>query len=127
MKRLPNLEIFVAGCLLEHIENWLAAVVGPLLESAEPIGTGMLLTSAVGPIILTPDIGKDSFTSIYFTTPDLPWPTDVDCARQAARELGVTVRCDPGEHFPEVDPLSDLFLEISSAGEERIILWNASD
>lgn len=123
MKRQPNIEIYVAGCTPKRIEDWLAAVVGPLSESREQLGTAMLLTSAVGPIILTPDIGEAGFTSIYFGTPDSPWPTDVDCARQAAIELRATVCCDPGEHFPEVDPLSDLFLELNSAGEEKIILW----
>jgi hypothetical protein len=50
----------------------------------------------------------------------LPWPHDVALARHLFSRLEKRIVCDPGSSYPEVDPLSDLFLQINADGE-RII------
>ncbi len=50
----------------------------------------------------------------------LPWPHDVALARHLFSRLNKPIVCDPGSSYPEVDPLSDLFLQIDADGE-RIV------
>ena len=63
-----------------------------------------------------------------YRTQENPYAQAVAAARQAveirdaARELGCTVRCDPGQHFPEVSPHSPVFLEIVG-DRETLVTW----
>jgi hypothetical protein len=82
-----------------------------------------LYPSLLGIVIVTPNIQDGPFVGVEFNMPHIPWATAVDCGRQAARELGCVVRCEPGQYFPEVDPLSDAVLEIDG-DTERIINWD---
>jgi hypothetical protein len=50
----------------------------------------------------------------------LPWPHDVALAQHLFSRLKKRIVCDPGSSYPEVHPLSDLFLQIDANGE-RII------
>ena len=119
MKRQPEIEIFLHGCPMERLLTWIEMVIGPL-GKPEEAGESIIYPGPIGPIIVTPV--RDGFASVWFNTSRSPWETDVDCARQAARELKCTVRCDPGQHFPEVHPLSDIFLEITGETERLIDL-----
>ena len=56
----------------------------------------------------------------------LPWPHDVALARHLFPRLKKRIVCDPGSSYPEVDPLSDLFLQIDADGE-RIVHINDMD
>ena len=46
----------------------------------------------------------------------LSWPHDVALARHLFFRLNKPIVCDPGSSYPEVDPLSDLFLRIDVDG-----------
>ncbi len=126
MERQPDIEIYVRGCSTERLVAWLESVVGPLgpLEAA---GAAIVYPSRIGPVVLTPRIKGGPFVSVWFNSPNTPWATDVDCARQVARELCCVVRCDPGLHFPEA-PLwaSDQFLDIAD-GVEKIVTWECAE
>lgn len=119
MERQPNIEIFLHGCPMEQLLTWIEMIIGPL-EKPEEAGDSTIYPGPIGPTIVTPV--QDGFVSVCFNTSLTPWETDVDCARQAARELKCTVRCDPGQHFPEVHPASDIFLEINGETERLINL-----
>jgi hypothetical protein len=121
MERQRDVEIYVRDCPPDRLFAWLEGVVG-LLGPAEEAGSALVYPSRVGAVVVCPGIEGGPFVGIWFNTPDSPWRTDVECARQAARELECTVRCDPGKQFAPVHPASDVFLEIGG-GEERLVTW----
>ena len=121
MRDSNDIEIYVRDCSLVSIRAWLSATFGPLSEFEEVEST-LFCRSRDVDIVITPAIENGPFISIWFPTAGTPWRTDVECARQAAQQLRVTVRCDPGNEFPEVHPSSDVFLEIYN-GTERLLVW----
>ena len=126
MERQPDIDIYVRDCPIERLITWLESVVGPL-ASAEDAGAATVYPSRIGPVIVTPGIEDGPFVGVWFNSPNSPWATDVDCARQVAWELGCVVRCCPGEHFPEVPWwASDQFLEIVG-GVEQIVTWECAE
>ena len=126
LDRQPEIEIYLRDCTYERLLAWLEAVVGPL-GPAEVAGEAMVYSSSVGPVVVRPEIEGCPFVGVWFNSPKTPWATDVDCGRQAARELKCVVRCCPGQHFPEVPWwASDKFLEIVG-GWERIVTWNSAE
>lgn len=120
MEHQENIEIFVR-CDLGQVIDWLNRVAGPVALT-EAMGAMIMYETRVGTVLVTPGVGDGSFVSIYLGTTGAPWPTDVDFARQAAAELGCVVRCDPGQHCPDVHPQSDTFLEIDR-GAEVLVDW----
>jgi hypothetical protein len=126
MKRQTDIEIYVRDCPIERIVAWLETVVGPV-GKGEACGEAFAHATSIGTVVITPQIEGGPFVGVWFPTPNSPWLTDVDCGRQAARELGCVVRCDPGQHYPDV-PLwaSDQFLEITG-GTERIVTWECAE
>jgi hypothetical protein len=122
LQRQPEIEVYLCDCTEERLVAWLESVVGPLGEPEEP-GASIVYSSTIGPVVVTPGIEGGPFVGVWFNTSRTPWTTDLDCARQAARELGCTVRCCPGQLFTEVPWwVSDVFLEISG-GAEELVKW----
>jgi hypothetical protein len=122
LERQLEIEIYLRDCPSERLVEWLRSVVGPLKDPVK-VGAAVVYPSAVGSVVVTPNIEDGPFVGVWFNTHSSPWGTDVECARQAARELACTVRCCPGQDFPEVPFwVSDTFLEISG-GVEQLIKW----
>ncbi len=94
----------------------LNVLVGPLEESARVSDT-IFYQSSVGPVVVI-CVEDHAFIDICFHTRNSPWATSVDFGRQAACELRCVVRCEPGHYYPEVDPLSDVWLEINGDQEQ---------
>src|SRR5207248_4042795 len=94
LKRQSDIEVYVRDCPMERLGAWLQSVFGPL-EAPVEAGDAVVYTGSTGPVVVTPGIEGGPFVGVWFNTPLSPWATDVDCARQAARELGCTVRCCP--------------------------------
>ena len=117
LKRDKEVAIYVS-CPLERLIAWLNVLVGPLEESARVAET-FFYQSSVGPVVVI-CVQDHPFIDVCFHTHNSPWTTHVDFGRQAARELGCMVRCEPGHYYPEVDPLSNVWLEIN-ADQERLI------
>lgn len=121
LRHQENIEIYLR-CDTQQVVEWLARVAGPVVLT-EAMGDMLAYETRTGTVFVTPDIGDGSFVSVYMKAAGTPWSTDVDCARQAASELGCVVRCDPGRHHPEVHPASDIFLEIHR-GAEVLVDWD---
>ncbi len=119
MKREKEVAIYVS-CPLEQLITWLNELGGPLEESARVAET-IFYQSSVGPMVVI-CVEDHSFIDVCFHTRNGPWVTSVDLGRQAVRELRCVVRCEPGHYYPEVDPLSNVWLEING-GQERLISW----
>ena len=62
----------------------------------------------------------DGYSSIFFDSPDPPWQTDLDCARDAFRHFRVEVRCCANSWSAEQNP--DEWLSICQEGES-IMTW----
>ena len=123
MQSQLDIEIYVRDCAIEKLLAWARSRLGRLDPPESVDGAVTVYPSLTGRLVVTSGI-EDDFISLWFNTPTSPWDTDVDCARDAARELGCTVRCDPGSHFPEAGRQSSIFLEIVG-GRERPILWES--
>jgi len=121
MERQNEIEIYVRDCALEDMLQWAGAKLGGLSKFSSA-GDITIYESPCGLLFVTPGIENGPFVSLWFATASSPWNTDVDCARDAARELECTVRCDPGQHYPEVPPQSPRFLEIKGKNE-RLAIW----
>lgn len=121
MSNANDIEIFVCDCSIAELRGWLSTVIG-LLSDFEEAGEALICRSGDVGLIITPAIENGPFTSIWFSGIGTPWLTHVECARQAAQQLHVRVRCDPGDEFPEVHLYSDVVLEIQN-GTERLIEW----
>lgn len=121
MGRQHEIEIYIRGCSISQLLAWIETVVGAVSPPQEA-GAAMVYATRVGPLIITPSVEGGPFMSVWFNTPASPWATDLDCARDAARTLGCTVRCDPGSLFPVVPSRAPAFLEVIGT-TERLISW----
>lgn len=61
------------------------------------------------------------FNSIWVRGSDR-WSSSPMLARFLATNLGCVVRCDPGHEFPEIDPYSDIFLQVDGDTEYFVTL-----
>ncbi len=121
MQRQQDIEIYARDCTVEELVAWSKSKLGGL-GRPEALAGSTLYESPRGPLTVTKGMGDGTFVSLWFNSSRTPWATDVDCAREAARELRCTVRCDPGQHYPDVAPQSAIFLEV--VGErEHLVNW----
>jgi len=116
-----DIEVFIRDRSVDEIRDWLATTCGPMSDFEEA-GAALICRSGNLGFVITPRIEDGPFTSIWFSAKGTPWQTQVECARQAAQQMGVPVRCTPGPTFAKVQPCSDVVLEISE-GQERLIAW----
>lgn len=124
MDPTSDLEIFVRDCSLPDIRAWLSTIFGSVSEYEEA-GHSLICQTRDVRFVITPGIENGPYTSIWFAKSGTPWRSDADCARQAAQQLEVTVRCDPGEEYPDPHPCSPVMLEISN-GTERLVTWEVA-
>ena len=126
MERQPEVEVYLRGCPAERVLAWVREAVGPLAGPFD-CGGATAYHPATGAVVLTPGVEGGPFLGVWFNTPARPWDTDAECARAAAAALGCVARCDPGPHYPEVHPLSPVFLEVAADGSERLLVWEPQD
>jgi hypothetical protein len=93
------------------------------LDGPQGAGDALVYGSPCGPVIITLRVEDGPFTGVWFNTTRTPWDTDVDCARDAARELGCVLRCDPGVTVGTAPRVASAFLEIAGANE-RLVDWH---
>ena len=114
MEAISDIGIYI-NSPMEQVVKWISSVVGLLNEDTR-IGNDVFIYScSFGKVIVTSN-DEDSFVEVSFHTPGI-WKTGAECARQAARELRCKVHCDPGADYPEVNPHSDVMLEIDATTE----------
>jgi len=121
MDRQPEIEICIRDCPKARLLVWLESVLGEL-GLPENAGEATEYASKLGPVVLTPNVKDSPFQSVLFKTAKSPWVTSVDCGRQAAQDLACVVRCEPGQHYPEVNPKTQTFLEIEGESE-KLVHW----
>lgn len=124
---MNDLEIYVRELDTARLEAWLA-------ESLD--GLAMVAVGSVGVakgkgyyqgvpvrVSLYPGAFSKHFTSVVLEGDELPWRSDLDCARNAWRRLDVEVRCSPGD-WKEGDPVQDeKWWRLDHRGEQ-MVNWN---
>ena len=120
MASSAGIEVVVRGCSPERIAAWLDAVAGPLPEPTDA-GGAAVYQSRLGTVVVQPEMEGPGGVGIWFQSAELPWASSAACARQAAREIGCVVWCEPDSDYPEVHPLSPVLLEVSGQGERLFV------
>jgi hypothetical protein len=127
MTQRRDIEIYIQACPMEPLLNWLARVFGKANRTLKE-GTVAIYrfqtASEIVPVIVTPPTDAGGWTSVWFNSPHTPWATDLDCARQAAAELGCTVRCERSEQSGKQP--AKMFVNIA-AGQETLVAWTQPD
>lgn len=121
--RQLNLEVYIHGCAVEDVLAWIDARVG-LIGGAEEAGDARVYHARCDVVVVTRSV-ENGWFSVWFKGTTMPWETHVDCARDAAHELGCTVRCEPDHPLgPSAPWWSDVFLELHD-GVEQLVTWRA--
>jgi len=118
-----DIEIYIRSCPREKILAWISRVLGPLEKKHEDTDQTIYHCNHHGhivPVVITDGIAAGPFTGVWFNSDETPWAHDVECAREIHLKTGCTVRCDPCGVYTQVDPYSDVFLQISDMKEELI-------
>ncbi|WP_208858057.1 hypothetical protein [Halomonas aestuarii] len=123
MESYPDIEIYLASGDVARLDAWLQEAIGA--EPLTPAGKRQWRTrgrrgEAEVPVLLV-EKAADGFASLWLDSPDTPWATDAECAREAAARLGCEVRCSLGGWQPGDDP--DRFLQVLPDGTEQPIDW----
>ena len=63
----------------------------------------------------------DGYTSVWLRG-EARWPSSVEMGRFLSQVLAATVRCEPDGNYPNVDPYSDVMVEIKD-GFENLVNW----
>ena len=116
----PDLEAYLAGVEPTDIIRLLNEAAGPFVADGTNDDGLQVFACGNSKLVITPNM-QDGFISVWLRgTPR--WRSDVDFARFLAASLKCCARCDPGADFPQVDPRSDVFLDIEGQSE-ALIVW----
>ncbi|MBW7472469.1 hypothetical protein QQF73_15400 [Marinobacter sp. M216] len=74
-------------------------------------------------ISLYPGAFGKRFTCLVIEGENLPWNTDLECARSAWRAMDTEIRCSPGD-WKEGEPVEDeKWWRLDHRGEQQVV-WN---
>jgi hypothetical protein len=103
----------------DAVVSLLSRSIGHLRVGGAPEEEPLIYQSGSVSVVLQPS--EDGFLSVWIRGCEA-WPSCPALGRHLAKELGLVVRCDPGNEFPEVSPYSNVFLEIEGS-DERLVPW----
>ncbi|WP_165855386.1 hypothetical protein [Marinobacter sp. JSM 1782161] len=124
---MQDLEIYVRELEPGRIGDWLGQSLSGL--SLAPVGNrgvqkgaGEYQGSRVR-VTCYPGAFSKHFTSVVLEGEQLPWTSDLECARDAWNCLQQEVRCSPGD-WQEGEPVQDeKWWRIDERGEQKVV-WN---
>ena len=129
MKRESEIEIFVRGCQLAQVADWLRSIVGPIKAISEKEFSTYIYVP-LGRCVVTPKYRNGPFSRIKFELHSNPWCDSFECAKQASSDLGCTVRCLKGKHLQQYSMIdgSPMYVEfdggLSGSNEpSSVLLW----
>lgn len=122
-----DIEIYIKDCTTDVIKEWFEKRLGATTLLKE--GKNMHLfkctynSKEIKIEVLAEAVGK-RFTCIWFQSPDTPWHTDLECARDAFVALNTEIRCSEGNWSEEeAIPEQQLWWRINVEGE-KLVAWN---
>lgn len=122
MSNTGDIEAYLAGADPATVVGLLGGEVGAFVTDADGENGGVQLF-VCGPVklLITPNV-QDGYIGVWLRGSSR-WRSDVEFARFLSTRLGCRARCDPGAAYPDVDPRSDVFLDISD-GNEKLVVWD---
>ena len=127
IQRVQDLEIYIRDLAGGAVSRWLENHVDNLAlddseVSARVRGTALFEGARLN-ITLYPGAFGKRFTCLLLEGGDLPWRSDLDCARSAWRSMDTEIRCSPGE-WKEGEPVEeDKWWRLDDRGEQKVA-WN---
>ncbi|GGJ82006.1 hypothetical protein [Pseudomonas matsuisoli] len=117
--RQPDVEIYVKEADRDAVTQWLTHALGPCTPW-QPRGQTFKCSAGALAITWFPKaVGK--WHSLYIEGEQIPWETDLACARSAHAALGMQIRCAPGGWQEQDSNENDRWLKIDKDGETEII------
>jgi hypothetical protein len=112
-----EVEATVFGVVPQVIASLLGSVIGELvLQDGAP---NLFLYSRDEVVLVI--VVQDQNTLSVCLRGKWQWQSSPAFARYLSQRLCCRTLCDPGAEFPDVDPASDIFLEVSH-GSERLLI-----
>ncbi|PXX89153.1 hypothetical protein DIT71_16405 [Marinobacter vulgaris] len=125
---MQDLEIYIRDLESSAVSDWLASHLDEVELRDEALaeravkGTAWYRGHGVR-VTLYPGAGGKRFTSVILEGDDLPWASDLDCARSAWRAMNTEIRCSPGD-WKEGEPVEDeRWWRLDHRGEQ-LAVWN---
>jgi hypothetical protein len=125
---LQDLEIYIRDLAPGQLSTWLANHLDQLaLDDSDPAaasikGAGFYGEYRVGISVYAGAFGK-RYSCLVLEGEDLPWNSDLECARSAWRSLETEIRCSQSE-WQEGDPVEDeKWWRLDDRGEQ-LAVWN---
>lgn len=125
---MQDLEIYIRDLGPDQVSGWLEQHLDHLdLDDGAALtralrGSGRYRGQSVR-ISLYPGAFGKRYTSMILEGDELPWATDLDCARSAWRSMETEIRCSPGD-WQEGDPIEDeKWWRLDGRGEQQVV-WN---
>lgn len=122
----PDIEIYLLSCPTDKILDWLErhfSITSKQQVDANSIQlTLQMQEQQFSAQILEQAAGK-RFTSVWINSPNTPWKTDIECAKDAYATLGCEVRCCHSGWQEDSDEDPDLWWHINQYDEGPFI-WN---
>lgn len=125
---MQDLEIYIRDLAPGQLSAWLANHLDQLsLEDGDPSvaamkGEGLYLEHRVRISVYAGAHGK-RYSCLVLEGKDLPWSSDLECARSAWRSLETEIRCSQSE-WQEGDPVEDeKWWRLDERGEQ-LAVWN---
>ena len=117
---MPNLEVYLkdtsVGALVELLVSELNT------DAVKIYSDEIVEIFSFGDIRVTITLGvEDSYSSLYMVGSRI-WKSDLELAHFISKSLNTTVRCDPGNNYPKVNPHSDIFVEVYE-DKESLVNW----
>ncbi|WP_417521659.1 hypothetical protein [Marinobacter sp.] len=124
---MQDLEIYIRDLKAGAVSRWLESHVKQLVLDDNDVASVTKGTAYFGEkrlkITLYPQAFGKRFTSLIIEGEQLPWTSDLDCARSAWRAMDAEVRCSPGE-WQEGEAVEDeKWWRLDDRGEQ-LVVWN---
>ena len=122
--RYPDIEIYAKDIDFKQIEDWLSkhfkSVERKDVVTKKSEARIHLLADGEEVLVFGNAMGK--YSSIWFKKNTSPWDTDVDCARNACKELDTQIRCS-NSGWEEGQPADSQWWRVTEAEGEMLIEW----
>ncbi|MDL0430286.1 hypothetical protein QPM17_04070 [Marinobacter sp. TBZ242] len=125
---MQDLEIYIRDLESSAVSDWLANHLDEIELADNALGNQAVKGTAWYRghrvrVSLYPGAGGKRFTSLILEGEDLPWDSDLDCARSAWRAMDTEIRCSPGD-WKEGEPVEDeRWWRLDQRGEQ-LAVWN---